>query len=196
MNRDSLMNVVLSPVPGAAVARPVAVDAMGASDMKEAGWSTGSNFPCLPAILHATAANREAIARHLLALDADDRYRRFGQIVDDAVILRHVARIDFRRDVVLVAVGAAGGIDVEVLGLAHVALDPPVAEFGLSVLAGWRGRGFGRRLFIGAIWASTAAGVDSVSCVAGNPAVLDMARAAGLGIRLSSGEPRATLSLR
>lgn len=186
----------LSPAPAVTVAGAGTADAMGTTAMAEAGRSAGADLPCLPAILHATAVNRQSIARHLLALDADDRYRRFGQIVDDAAILRHVARIDFGRDVVLVAVDAAGGADVEVLGLAHVALDPPAAEFALSVLARWRCRGFGRRLFVGAMWASTAAGVDSVNCVAGNPAVLDMARAAGFSVRLSSGEPRATLCLR
>lgn len=89
--------------------------------------------------------------KHLLALDAHDRYMRFGVATTDEGIHRYVAGIDFRRD-------EAFGIfdrDRRLLAFAHLAdvvrtdviYNEPCAEFAVSVLASARGRGYGDQLF-------------------------------------------------
>jgi GNAT superfamily N-acetyltransferase len=141
-------------------------------------------------VFRVSAARRPAVVRHLLALDADDRYLRFGHAAADGVVASYAASIDFSRDVVL-AVGDAGGGFL--VGVAHVALAAPHAEFGLSVLPQWRRRGIGRILFVETMRVAAAGGMRAVDCVTGNPFVLNMARAEGFVIYLSAGEPRATL---
>lgn len=42
-------------------------------------------------------AHTNAIGLHLLALDADDRYARFGHAIRDEALLDWVRRIDSRR---------------------------------------------------------------------------------------------------
>src|SRR4051812_21633259 len=92
--------------------------------------------------------HRERIAVHLLSLDADDRYLRFGYSATDEHVQRYVDQLDFVRDDIF-------GIynrKLELIAMAHLAYpqDPQAsrcAEFGVSVLAKARGRGYGHRLF-------------------------------------------------
>ena len=90
-------------------------------------------------------AHRARIASHLLALDDDDRYLRFGYRATDEQIQRYVDGLDFDRDDIF-------GIynrKLELIAMAHLAFlphepeHPPCAEFGVSVLKKARGRGYG-----------------------------------------------------
>lgn len=143
-----------------------------------------------PTVFRLTEARRSAALRHLLALDTDDRYLRFGHAASDAVLTRYAAGIDFSRDVVLAVGDASGGF---LIGLAHVALQAPCAEFGLSVLPQWRSRGIGRWLFVESMRAAMSAGMRSVACITGNSSVLNMARDEGFSVCIARGEPRAIL---
>lgn len=137
---------------------------------------------------------REAVLRHLRALDADDRYLRFGHTASDATLADYVAALDFAHDGIL-AVGAGTPSRGVLIGLAHVALHPPQAEFGLSVLPAWRRRGLGRRLFVAAMACAAGEGLAALTCMTGNASVLNMARELGFSVRLGAGEPCATIAL-
>jgi len=137
---------------------------------------------------------REAVLRHLRALDADDRYLRFGHTASDATLADYVAALDFAHDGIL-AVGAGTSSRGVLIGLAHVALHPPQAEFGLSVLPAWRRRGLGRRLFVAAMACAAGEGLAALTCMTGNASVLNMARELGFSVRLGAGEPCATIAL-
>src|SRR4051812_24041489 len=93
-------------------------------------------------------SHRQRIATHLMALDEQDRYLRFGYAANDDQIQRYVQSLDFDRDEIF-------GIynrKLELIAVAHLAFaqDPALlacAEFGVSVLSKARGRGYGARLF-------------------------------------------------
>jgi RimJ/RimL family protein N-acetyltransferase len=89
-----------------------------------------------------------SIRRHLLGLSEQDRYLRFGYAANDDQVLRYVAGLKFDRDEIY-------GIfnrHLRLVAMAHLAImkEPGVissAEFGVSVNASVRGRGYGARLF-------------------------------------------------
>lgn len=89
------------------------------------------------------------VAQHLLALDAEDRARRFGIAASDDRIRLYVDQIDFERDQLF------GIVDhrLRLVAVAHLAHDAgrakaeAKAEFGISVLACGRGQGLASRLF-------------------------------------------------
>ena len=144
--------------------------------------------------LDAGGTARDAVLRHLRALDADDRYLRFGHTASDATLAAYVAGLDFARDGIL-AVGAGTPSRGVLIGLAHVALQPPQAEFGLSVLPAWRRRGIGRRLFVATMACAAGEGLAALACMTGNASVLNMARELSFSIRLGAGEACATIAL-
>ena len=112
-----------------------------------------------------SARHRPRIAAHLMALAAHDRYLRFGYPATDEQIGKYVDTLDFERDEVF-------GIftrRLELIALAHLANAPAPssgrpfeAEFGVSVLAKARGRGFGARLFEHAMRHARNRGVDTL----------------------------------
>ncbi len=93
--------------------------------------------------------HRRRLLRHLLALSPADRYLRFGYAAGDDQITRYALSLDFERDEVLGIFNRR----LELVAAAHVAYPPDAewqddtAEFGVSVLPCYRGRGLGGRLF-------------------------------------------------
>src|SRR6478736_1774659 len=138
--------------------------------------------PVLVPIRSLGPAHRARIATHLLALDADDRYLRFGYTATDEQIGRYVADLDFDRDDIF-------GIynrKLELIAVAHLAFsaDPKAsncAEFGVSVLRKARGRGYGSRLFERAVIHARNDGVDLlfIHALSENTAMIKIARNAG-----------------
>src|SRR6476620_10512063 len=138
--------------------------------------------PVLVPIRSLGPAHRARIATHLLALDADDRYLRFGYTATDEQIGRYVEDLDFDRDDIF-------GIynrKLELIAMAHLAFsrDPNAnrcAEFGVSVLAKGRGRGYGSRLFERAVMHARNEGVDLlfIHALSENTVMLKIARHAG-----------------
>lgn len=126
--------------------------------------------------------HRARIARHLKALDAHDRYYRFGFTANDAQIDRYVDGLDFDRDEIF-------GIynrNLVLIALAHLAYAPdtganPSAEFGVSVLVQARGRHYGSRLFERAVMHARNVGVGKlyVHVLSENTAMLRIASHAG-----------------
>jgi RimJ/RimL family protein N-acetyltransferase len=145
------------------------------------------------------AGHRKRIAAHLLALEPHDRYLRFGYAANDEQIRRYVDHLDFERDDIF-------GIfnrKLELIAMAHLAFIPsdpgtsPGAEFGVSVLAQARGRGYGSRLFDRAVTHARNEGVELmfIHALSENTAMIKIARNAGATLEREGSETEAYLRL-
>lgn len=143
--------------------------------------------------------HRSRIAAHLLALDPDDRYLRFGYIATDGHIGRYVDQLDFDHDEVFGIFNRR----LELVAMAHlaylgtVAERPTSAEFGVSVLPKGRGRGMGSRLFERACLHARNRGIDRlvVHALSENVAMLKIARHAGATLGRDGADSTAILQL-
>lgn len=143
-------------------------------------------------------AHRGRIAAHLKALDADDRYLRFGYPATDEQIDRYVEGLDFERDDIF-------GIynrKLELIAMAHLAYSADhhrtsCAEFGVSVLRKARGRGYGQRLFERAVMHARNEGVQTlfIHALSENHAMLRIASKAGATMERAGSETDAYLRL-
>ncbi len=146
--------------------------------------------------LHAD--HREAIDRHLLTLDPRDRYLRFGYMATDEQVRRYVDTLDFESDDVFGIFNRR----LDLIAMAHLAFSPnpeasACAEFGVSVLAYARGRGYGARLFDRAMVRARNEGVELlfVHALSENAAMIRIARKAGATIERDGSETEAHLRL-
>jgi GNAT superfamily N-acetyltransferase len=138
--------------------------------------------PVIVPIRSLGPSHRDRIAAHLVALDGDDRYLRFGYPATDEQIQRYVDGLNFDRDDIF-------GIynrKLELIAMAHLAFSEPAdhrscAEFGVSVLKKARGRGYGSRLFERAVIHARNEGVDLlfIHALTENTAMLKIARHGG-----------------
>ncbi|MEO8716620.1 MAG: GNAT family N-acetyltransferase [Burkholderiales bacterium] len=140
-----------------------------------------------------TRLDVDALERHFLTLDAEDRRLRFGLALGDSALRAYVARIDFGRD----AVFGVFGDDLQLLGAAHLARSDDGAELGVSVLAGHRGRRLGGALLERAHTHARNWGVDALfmQCLTENAAMMHLARNQGMAIVTAAGEAGASLKL-
>ncbi len=147
-----------------------------------------------------SARQRPRIVDHLLALSESDRYLRFGYVASDAQLAHYADLIDFEHDEVF------GIFDrrLRVLAMAHLAQlplrkDSPVreAEFGVSVLARARGRGYGTRLFEHAVLHARNRHIDTlvVHALSENTPMLSIARRAGASVVRDGSDTLARLQL-
>lgn len=129
---------------------------------------------------------RGEYARHLLALDVEDRRLRFSSPRSDDAILDYVSKIDLDRDAILVVHDA----DLDVVGAAHLARGPGYAEVGVSVLPGHRGRGVGGALLERARLHARNWGVAELftHCAADNRGMMQLAKKHGLRAVVERGE--------
>ena len=165
-----------------------------ASESKRAPYKP----PVIVPIRSIGPSHGERIEKHLLALDAHDRYLRFGYAAGAAQIGRYVAGLNFERDEIF-------GIynrKLELIAMAHLALsiDPDLkscAEFGVSVLPHARGRGYGARMFDRAVMHGRNEGVSMmfIHALSENTAMLNIARKAGALIERDGSESQAYLKL-
>lgn len=144
------------------------------------------------------SSHGKRIAAHLLALNPQDRYLRFGYAANDEQIGRYVDSLNFERDEIFGIYNRR----LELIAMAHLAFstDPALkscAEFGVSVLAHARGRGYGARLFDRAVMHARNEGVDMVfvHALSENTAMLNIARKAGARIERDGSESEAYLTL-
>jgi ribosomal protein S18 acetylase RimI-like enzyme len=149
-----------------------------------------------------SARHRPRILAHLLALDTNDRYLRFGYAAADDQIRRYVERIAFERDEIFGVFNRR----LELIALAHLAYEPSVdsgperpsaAEFGVSVAVRGRGRGYGARLFDHAVLRARNRGVDTIviHALSENVAMLKIVRNAGATIERTGSDSEAHLRL-
>lgn len=142
--------------------------------------------------------HRPRILAHLLALSPADRHLRFGHVAGDEQIGRYVDHIDFDTDEVFGIFNRR----LEVVAMAHLAHlrgdgSDRAAEFGVSVSAAARGRGWGRRLFEHAVLHARNRGVDTllIQALVENAAMLHIARAAGAKVEAEGPDALARLKL-
>jgi GNAT superfamily N-acetyltransferase len=164
----------------------------------ERNGSIDQILPALVPIRSLGSNHRTRIAHHLLALGPEDRYLRFGHWASDDQIFRYVASLDFERDEVF-------GIynrKLDLIAVAHLAYAKDsrfdsCAEFGVSVLASARGRGYGSRLFDRAAMHATNDDVRLmfIHALSENSAMLKIARAAGAIVERDGTESEAYLRL-
>ena len=143
-------------------------------------------------------SHRERIAQHLLRLEPDDRYLRFGYAASDAQIRRYAEQLDFDRDEIFGIYNRR----LELIAMAHLAFSEcpehrQCAEFGVSVLKQARGRGLGARLFERAVMHARNARVNMVfiHALSENTTMLNIARKAGATVRRDGSESEAYLHL-
>jgi ribosomal protein S18 acetylase RimI-like enzyme len=149
-----------------------------------------------------SAGHKPRILAHLLALDASDRYLRFGYAAADEQVARYVEQIDFERDEVFGVFNRR----LELVALAHLAYEPDVAgppgrprgaEFGVSVAVRARGRGYGSRLFDHAVLRARNRGVETlvIHALTENVAMLKIVRHAGAQVENLGSDTEAWLRL-
>jgi RimJ/RimL family protein N-acetyltransferase len=180
------------------------LDALAARQLARPPAAPPANEPGPPdaqgavPIRSLSRAHSRLIARHLLALPPEDRYLRFGYAATDDQIRRYVEQIHFERDELLGIFNRR----LQLIALAHLAfsVDPrclSCAEFGVSVVRGARGRGYGSRLFDRAVVHARNEGVQMlfVHALSENTAMLRIARKGGAIVERDGPESEAHLRL-
>jgi GNAT superfamily N-acetyltransferase len=154
--------------------------------------------PYLVPIRSLGANHRPRILHHLLALGPHDRYLRFGYSAQDEQIQRYVDSLNFERDEIFGIYNRR----LELLAMAHLAYAPEqrydsCAEFGVSVLASARGRGYGARLFDRAAMHAVNDGINQmfIHALSENETMLKIARKAGARVEREGAESDAYLQL-
>lgn len=149
-------------------------------------------------IISMTPEHAPELKAHMLALDVQDRYLRFGYQANDAQIERYVDQLDFERDDIF-------GIfnrKLQIVAMAHVAImrEPgreALAEFGVTVSSYARGRGYGARLFERAVMHARNEKVTLmyIHALSENAPMIRIARNAGATIERDGAETDAYLRL-
>ncbi|MES2483709.1 MAG: GNAT family N-acetyltransferase [Pseudomonadota bacterium] len=158
---------------------------------------TQSN-PSIVPIRSLGPAHREKIAEHLLAMDPQDRYLRFGYMASDEQVRRYVDGLDFDRDEIFGIYNRR----LALIAMAHLAFSSApdtaaCAEFGVSVSKKARGRGYGARLFERAVVRARNEGVELlfIHALSENAPMLKIARNAGATLERDGSETEAHLRL-
>ncbi len=167
-------------------------------DPKHSGGRQDSSYHLLVPIRSLGERHRGEISKHLLELDAHDRYLRFGFVASDEQVERYVAGLDFERDEIL----GITNRKLSLIAFAHLAFSPgkveaSCAEFGVSVAKSARGRGYGSLLFERAAMDARNKGVSLlfIHALSENTAMLRIARNAGAVIERMGSDAEAFLRL-
>jgi RimJ/RimL family protein N-acetyltransferase len=149
-------------------------------------------------ISHLGPEHRSQILQHLCELSPRDRYLRFGYTTNDSQIDQYVAGLNFDRDEIYGVFNA----DLQIIAMAHLALmkeEGPAysAEFGVSVTAHARGRGYGAKLFQRAVIHARNEKVYQmyIHALSENAPMISIARKCGAKIERDGCETEAFLSL-
>jgi RimJ/RimL family protein N-acetyltransferase len=163
-----------------------------------------STMPPAPAfrwipIRSLAARHRVRVRSHLLALEPQDRYLRFGYSANDAQIEKYIDTLDFKRDEIFGIFNRR----LDLIAVAHLAYlhgtgtDAHAAEFGVSVATHSRGRGYGSRLFDHCVLHARNRGVHTmvIHALTENTAMLKIARNSGATLVRDGGDAEARLQL-
>ncbi len=168
------------------------------SPLEAPGPSAPRATPLMVPIRSLGSNHRARIAQHLMALDAHDRYLRFGFTANDEQIQRYADSLNFDRDEIFGIYNRR----IELLAMAHLAFSSDdklsaCAEFGVSVLKSARGRGYGARLFDRAAMHARNQGVSRmfIHALSENTTMLRIARNAGATVERDGSESEAHLNL-
>jgi GNAT superfamily N-acetyltransferase len=138
------------------------------------------------------------ILKHLFELSEHDRYLRFGYKATNAHIEQYVANLKFERDEIYGIFNS----ELQIIAMAHLALmkeegQEYSAEFGVSVSAHARGRGYGAHLFQRAVMHARNEKVYKmqVHALSENAPMIRIARKGGAKIERYGSDVEAFLSL-
>lgn len=125
--------------------------------------------------------HRSACLLHVLALDANDRYQRFGLPMSDERVMAWAQQVRLDHGLWL---GAWGPGDTGLLGLLQLAPTgtDAVHELALTVLPAARRQGMGTALLATALEGAHRPPPTTLVCEHGHPAMVAMARRLGLSI--------------
>jgi GNAT superfamily N-acetyltransferase len=163
------------------------------------GGKAAPRLPWIP-IRALSTRHRDRILAHLLLLPEHDRYLRFGYAASDSQIARYVDQLDFERDELMGIFNRR----LRLLAMAHLAYlttrdgkTASQAEFGVSVDARARQRGYATRLFELAALHARNRGVRTllIHALSANAAMLRIVRHAGADVARDGGESLACLEL-
>jgi GNAT superfamily N-acetyltransferase len=172
---------------------------------KQTGDLENPHFPIR--IKELTERDRRRLLMHFLALDEHERQMRFGSALPDELVTRYVQKINFSRDVLfgiyddslnLVGVGHLAYIPRDALpGMEAATVRERIAEFGVSVMAAYRGHGIGTKLFERAVMHCRNDDIDTLCmhCLTSNDPMMHIAVKAGMSIHRDHGEVDAYLKL-
>jgi len=151
--------------------------------------------------------DRRRLLNHFFALEEAARIVCFGSALSDDAITHYVQRLNFSRDTLF----GVYDDNLALLGVGHIVFTPRdaissteyttrkmmIAEFGVSVVPSARGLGIGSRLFERAAIHCRNADVDTLHmhCLATNPALMHLAKKAGMEIQNEKQETYAYLKL-
>lgn len=147
-------------------------------------------------VMQLNAAHRAALQKHFQYLEGDDLRLRFGHAVKSEWLTAYVNALNFEDDAVF-GVFYVCADDLELVGVAHLALHDDTAEFGVSVLPEYRGRGIGKALFerASAYARNRLVKTFFMHCLAQNAAMMHIARNSGMQIVRDASDADAYLNL-
>ena len=149
--------------------------------------------PAVVPIRRIGAEHKAELLAHFLALDASDRYLRFGCAANDAQIRAYVDRIDFVHHEVF----GVFNRKLDLIAVAHLAPSESEgsAEFGVSVLPSARAKGIGTRLFQRAAMYARNHGIQTLTmqCLTQNAPMMRIARHAGMRVHVEGSETEGAL---
>ncbi len=138
------------------------------------------------------------ITQHLKDLSEHDRHLRFGYTATDEHINRYVQSLNFERDEIY----GIFNTDLEIIAMAHLAIikkegRESSSEFGVSVTAHARARGYGARLFDRAVIHARNEKVYQmyIHALSENAPMIKIARKGGARIERDGAETEAYLCL-
>jgi len=162
------------------------------------GAGVGTESAVLVPICPLSKEHLPQLRAHLLGLEPRDRYLRFGFQASDAQIDRYLASLNFERDEIYGIFNRR----LQIVAMAHLAIvkEPTreaIAEFGVSVAAYARGRGYGARLFERAVIHARNEKVSLmyIHALSENAPMIKIARKAGASIERDGSETEAYLRL-
>ncbi|OIQ80051.1 acetyltransferase (GNAT) family protein [mine drainage metagenome] len=167
-------------------------DAPAAEAAEREWWPDFAPSARLVPIRPLGAGERDALRAHFVALEAADRYLRFGYAASDEQVLAYVDGIDFTRDEIY----GVFNRKLELIAAAHLAVAADGrAEFGVSVLPSARGKGIGTRLFERAAMHARNRGIEcmTMQCLTQNAPMVRIARRAGMQVHVCGGETEGVL---
>ena len=136
-----------------------------------------------------TVFEREAVRDFYVALEPEDRHKRFCCTISDETISKYVDRLDFSSDTVL------GAFDeqAQIIGLAELVRGAEAGEMAFSVRPDKRGQKIGTRLIQTLMLRARMCGVRKVFVIflSDNTPMRRMARRAGMDVSSIDGEAHA-----
>lgn len=141
----------------------------------------------------STVEHYTAIIDHIISLNRDDRYLRFGYPASDERIRSYVDSTQNSEKSIWFCVE----IDGCLVGTLHVAFGTASAEFGLTVASSARNKGIGKLMFANAYILILERGIKQVHlyCLSQNKAIQKIARSFGLQVITCGSDAEATVTI-